>query len=260
MVLLLTKPSTDQQQVGFSGKEIQEDDFIFDPNDVRSYSPQRKTQANLMTGAGYDVQVQRLIFQSFFQLAFPFFFVNQENFSQIMVRFGWPLEKLQDLFKAFQTKSSHAGYMSYPEFISGLAACEPCTPHGDSCGEARCRYIFRYYDKNHDGKLLFDEFYFMVKDIRSIRGASVQDEDVRKEALESAKVFETNDSDLSMSDFLTGVGQLKFRGTSMLLRNPKSVKDVLGSSKTEEDSSSSNGGSSGNSSPKIKRPRRTNRY
>ena len=253
MVLLLTKPSTDQRQVGFSGKEIQEDDFIFDPTDPSS---QRKTQANLMAGAGYDCQVQRLIFQSFFQLAFPYFFVNQEIFSQIMVRFGWPQEKLPDLFKAFQTKSSHAGYMSYPEFISGLAACEPCTPHGDSCGEARCRYIFRYYDKNHDGKLLFDEFFFMVKDIRSIRGASVQDEDVRKEASESAKVFETND-DLSMSDFLTGVGQLKFRGTSMLLRNPKSVKDVLGT-KTGEDSNSSNGGS-GESSPKIKRPRRTNR-
>ena len=134
MVLLLTKPSgaDHQQQVGFSGKEIQEDDFIFDPTDVKSYSSQRKTQANLMVGAGYDCQVQRLIFQSFFQLAFPFFFVNQEKFSQIMVRFGWPPEKLQDLFKSFQTKSSHAGYMSYPEFISGLAACEPCTPHGDS--------------------------------------------------------------------------------------------------------------------------------
>ena len=135
MVLLLTKPSgaDHQQQVGFSGKEIQEDDFIFDPTDVKSYSSQRKTQANLMVGAGYDCQVQRLIFQSFFQLAFPFFFVNQEKFSQIMVRFGWPPEKLQDLFKSFQTKSSHAGYMSYPEFISGLAACEPCTPHGESC-------------------------------------------------------------------------------------------------------------------------------
>ena len=127
-------------------------------------------------------------------------------------------------------------------------------------GEARCRYIFRYFDKNHDGKLLFDEFFLMVKDIRSIRGASVQDEDVRKEASESAKVFETNDSDqdLSMSDFLTAVGQLKFRGTSMLLRNPKSVKDVLGN-KTGEDSISSSNGGSGESSPKVKRPRRTNR-
>ena len=100
----------------------------------------------------------------------------------------------------------------------------------------------------------------MVKDIRSIRGASVQDEDVRKEASESAKVFETNDSDqdLSMSDFLTAVGQLKFRGTSMLLRNPKSVKDVLGN-KTGEDSISSSNSGSAESSPKVKRPRRTNR-
>ena len=80
------------------------------------------------------------------------------------------------------------GYISYPEFLSGLAACEPTTPHGDICGEVRCRYIFRYYDKNRDNKLHFEEFMPMVKDIRAFRGASLEQNDVQKEAEACAKV------------------------------------------------------------------------
>ena len=42
--------------------------------------------------------------------------------------------------------------------VCGLCACEPGTPHGDSAGEARCRYIFRYYNRAADGRLTSDEF------------------------------------------------------------------------------------------------------
>ena len=45
------------------------------------------------------------------------------------------------------TSVQNNNYLSFSEFICGLAACEPQTPHGDAPGEARCRYIFRYYDK-----------------------------------------------------------------------------------------------------------------
>ena len=42
--------------------------------------------------------------------------------------------------------------------VCGLCACEPGTPHGDSAGEARCRYIFRYYNRAGDGRLTSEEF------------------------------------------------------------------------------------------------------
>ena len=62
-------------------------------------------------------------------------------------------------------------------------------------------------------------------DIRAFRGASLDENDVQKEAEACAKVFDTSQAEvLSMSDFLTGVGQLKFRGTSVLLRSPTSIK------------------------------------
>ena len=42
--------------------------------------------------------------------------------------------------------------------VCGLCACEPGTPHGDNAGEARCRYIFRYYNRAGDGRLTSEEF------------------------------------------------------------------------------------------------------
>ena len=66
------------------------------------------------------------------------------NFSDLMLKLGWRNEQMVDLFQAFRSKTTgNEKYLSYPELISGLAACEPCTPHGDLSGEARCRYIFR---------------------------------------------------------------------------------------------------------------------
>ena len=44
------------------------------------------------------------------------------------------------------------------EMVCGLCACEPGTPHGDNAGEARCRYIFRYYNRVGDGRLTSEEF------------------------------------------------------------------------------------------------------
>lgn len=89
----------------------------------------------------------------------------------------------------------------------------------------------RYYDLNNNGKLDFQEFCHMVSDIRALRGVGTSAAEVIAEAENSAKVFEANQSEvLTMSDFLSGVGQLKFRGTSSLLRSPKSVIGVLNGS------------------------------
>ena len=98
--------------------------------------------------------------------------------------------------------------------VCGLCACEPGTPHGDSAGEARCRYIFRYYNRAADGRLTSDEFrlvmfrckslnlnlydicpkYYsfvkfrtMVRDIRERKGFSTDPADVENEANVSAK-------------------------------------------------------------------------
>ena len=48
--------------------------------------------------------------------------------------------------------------LSYRDILLGLAAMEPATQHGGTPAEMRCRYIFRYYDKEGEGLLEFSEF------------------------------------------------------------------------------------------------------
>ena len=230
--LCLMLRGQNEQQVGFAGKELTEDEFIIDPSNADaqgSSQSNRKTQGLLVSGAQFSIEDQAIIYRYFFTQTFPYFYMTLLQFEELMQMIGWKKDAIPDLFQAFKSKSSAIrDFMSYPEFISGLAACEPATPHGDLCGEARCKYIFRFYDKNHDGNLVFDEFSNMVKDILEMRGDI--ETSVEEEARKSAKIFGSDQCDmLSLSDFLSGVGQLKFRGTSMLLRSPKSVLEVLSS-------------------------------
>lgn len=59
-------------------------------------------------------------------------------------------------FRAFDVHKRK--YLSCKDVLLGLAAMEPSTQHGGMPAEMRCRYIFRYYDRNMDGHLQFDEF------------------------------------------------------------------------------------------------------
>jgi hypothetical protein len=72
--------------------------------------------------------------------------------------------------------------LSFRDFVVAVAATAPSTQHGGPCGEARCRYIFRFYDSNSDGVLEFPEFISMVGDIHRLKNLSVVPEDVEKDA------------------------------------------------------------------------------
>ena len=60
------------------------------------------------------------------------------------------------IFRAFDIHKRK--FLTFKEVLLGLAALEPSTQHGGMPAEMRCRYIFRYYDKNSDGNLQFEEF------------------------------------------------------------------------------------------------------
>ena len=60
------------------------------------------------------------------------------------------------IFRAFDIHKRK--FLTFKEVLLGLAALEHSTQHGGMPAEMRCRYIFRYYDKNSDGNLQFEEF------------------------------------------------------------------------------------------------------
>lgn len=102
-------------------------------------------------------------------------------------------------------------------------------------------FIFsRFYDRDGDGRLSFNEFKSLVRDIRRSRNLPETAEALQADAEKQAKLFGESASDsLGLTEFLTCVGQLRFRGTSHLLRSSSSViklvqtKDTLSGSKSK---------------------------
>ncbi|XP_059091755.1 uncharacterized protein LOC131887219 [Tigriopus californicus] len=215
-----------EQAISFCISEFTQDMFLVDVSDSRQ--EMKKTQEMLLQAADLSLNDQKQVYRDFFSEAFPKLFVTFPQFRRIMLKYGWPPDHLKNIFRSFNLRK-HPGrmdakYLSYSELICGLAACEPHVPHGDQTGESRTRYIFRFYCRDPSGKLDFSEFREMVRDIRRCKGFSTDEIDVLNEATVSAKVFNCEEhASLTLTDFLTGVGQLKFRGTSHLLRAPVSL-------------------------------------
>lgn len=132
--------------------------------------------------------------------------------------------------------------------LKGLAALDPVTQHGAAPAEQRCRYIFRYYTfsesyafndeigssaLNVAAGMSFEQFKELTRDINSAKLRSplttLDEDQLEMDALSGYKVFglATKADLLMLPEFLVGVGQLKFRGTSVLFRLSKSLRELL---------------------------------
>ncbi|XP_060084736.1 uncharacterized protein LOC132564003, partial [Ylistrum balloti] len=178
---------------------------------------QLSAQEALIKSAKFGKKEQDLFFQEFMSWCLPSQTMNFEVFRAFITHKGARADLVEDFFRAFDTHKRRI--LNFKEVLLGLAAMEPSTQHGGMPAEMRCRYIFRFYDKNMDSFLQFSEFREMVRDIRQIKGLSTDDEAVSEDAMKSAKCFGTETKNkLPIGEFLTAVGQLKFRGTSVLFR------------------------------------------
>lgn len=205
--------------------------------DVDSESSQMTPQESLIKSSKLGRKEQELLFQEFMEHVHPSHFMNKIVFTKYMDLKGAKVENIDHLFRAFDVHKRK--YLSCKDVLLGLAAMEPSTQHGGMPAEMRCRYIFRYYDRNIDGQLQFEEFKQLVRDIRQSKGLSIDDVAVEEDAINSAKLFGTETKDkLPLADFLSAVGQLKFRGTSVLFRLPHSCTLSLKSLEAEGENSS----------------------
>ena len=127
---------------------------------------------------------------------FPNLFMNWIQFRGFFQDFGWPLDSISKLFKCFQNKTSSMGcsssnfYLSFSDFLSGIAALEPETHHGGVPGKVRSTLIFRYYSSvdDNDSEMTFDDFVEMISDIRNAKGLSTSNkQEIIDEATETSK-------------------------------------------------------------------------
>ncbi|PAA86851.1 hypothetical protein BOX15_Mlig000247g3 [Macrostomum lignano] len=205
-------------------------------------APLSPTQ-QLVKAAGFGDLEQKFLFNQFMKACAPSASMCFPVFAQYFAARGFSYERAKHLFRAFD--SHRRGFLQFRDFLVGHAAMEPSTPHGSTPAELRCRYIFRYYDEDCDGCLSFREFRNIIRDIRLAKKLSATDDEVTFDATEQAKVFSQEKKELlPLNDFLSAVGQLKFRGTSNLFRLASSALTPL----------KTNGGGSDHPPPKRTKP------
>ncbi|XP_064461087.1 uncharacterized protein LOC135371046 isoform X1 [Ornithodoros turicata] len=196
--------------------------------------PAKSQIEQMLESAKFGQQEQDMVRFDFFKFSRPSTYMNESTFQGYLSSLGWEVSAyLGDLFRAMDIHNR--GALTWKELVLGLAAMEPGTQHGGTPGELRCRHIFRLYDTNCDGVMEYAEFRKMVKDIQEMRGITMDEAALDKFTATSAASFSLPfGGQLPLNEFLLAVGQLKFRGTSLLFRSPSSVLPTLKKKYTQE--------------------------
>jgi hypothetical protein len=181
----------------------------------------------LLISAKFTSNIQEKLYEEYHNAVLPSDYLNFETFKVLILQKGLESQNLINYFRAFD--STQRNYLTYIDYLLGLAALDPNTQHGGIPAEQRCRYIFRYYNITNNQRMTFDEFKFMIKDIHKNKGENLMGDALNNEALQMFRSFglKSSDQTLSLIDFLSGVGQLRFRGTSVLFRLNMSINDFL---------------------------------
>ncbi|CAF3248383.1 unnamed protein product [Rotaria socialis] len=233
----LLKNILERQQVNgwddfISGGQIFEESILQfidckqpDPNNQLIASPQEQ----LMGSAKFNIKIQERIFKEFYSYTFPSEYMSFQAFVEGMdnkLSTGEKI-KIQAYFRAFDAQQK--SYLTYSDYLLGLAAMDPSTSHGGAPAEQRCRYIFRFYNLKNTGSMTLEEFRELHTDVYTLRaGKTNNDTPPNSEILSAFNSFNVqNNSLLQLTDFLNSVGQLKYRGTSVLFRLSTNVQDLL---------------------------------
>ncbi|KAG8195278.1 hypothetical protein JTE90_028429 [Oedothorax gibbosus] len=182
---------------------------------------------SLIDSTGFGLKGQQLVYHDFICHNYPCLTMNIHMFHKYLKSIHWweeeELSKIcPHLFRSFDSNST--GHLTCKDFLMGMAVMNQSTPHGGTPAEMRCRYIFRYYDTNNDGIMESSEFRSMISDVYVMKGITMDDDALDKTVVDHAKTFQIQGNEkLSLTNFLQTVGQLKFRGTSSLLRSPEPV-------------------------------------
>ncbi|UJR25392.1 hypothetical protein I4U23_006740 [Adineta vaga] len=196
-----------------------------DPNNQLIASPQEQ----LMGSAKFNAKLQERVFKEFYSFTFPSEYMSFQAFTEAMDNKLSSIEKtkIQAYFRAFDAQQK--SYLTYSDYLLGLAAMDPSTSHGGAPAEQRCRYIFRFYNIKNNGNMSIDEFRELHNDVQTLKaGKNNNDIPPSSEILSAFNSFnvQTNNQ-LQLTDFLNSVGQLKYRGTSVLFRLNTNVQDLL---------------------------------
>ncbi|RWS00809.1 Calcineurin-like protein phosphoesterase, partial [Dinothrombium tinctorium] len=194
----------------------------FTLRDAMKYLPRdapKTFQDELLKSAQFTEKDMTKVYGEFVQHVYPSQYMAFASFSDYMKRIGWTNNEpdLQSVFRAFAFNGQN--YLSYHEFILGIAALDKNTTHGGRSGELRCGYIFRFYDANNDNLLDYNDMKALTYDMLKFKNKPCDDESVEKEMARNSSALGLAINDPINSEmFMKGVGTMLFRGSSALFR------------------------------------------
>lgn len=199
--------------------EIFENDLIIlDNNSYKGYK-------ELIKSASFEKNDQNLFYLEFLVVCFPYFYMSCGTFAGILTTiFGFKHSDALNLFRSADVHRRSA--LSFRDFLYIFAACNSVTTHIGSTAEIRSRYIFRFFDQNNDSCLEYLEFKNMIKYIKNSK--SSDESSIAKETDNYISMLGISPEDtIPIGMFLSAVAELKIRGTSLILRFSRNVKDAL---------------------------------
>lgn len=153
------------------------------------HEPPRTPQEELLNSCHFERSDILRLYSDYIQHCYPSQNMNYYSFKEYLIKLGYEhspmafnsterslssgqsngvngiglnIHDIRSLYRAF--KFNKMPYVTFHELLLGLAAMDRNTAHGGHSGELRSAYIFRYYDKNVDGKLSLTELKNMAYD------------------------------------------------------------------------------------------------
>ena len=209
--------------------------FCYVPRDP----PRNLEEAMLKSASVTEQDVERL-YADFVDHCFPAFAMTVWSFKEYMLKYGFENndQRLVRFFHAFNYQRN--GHLSFQELLLGLAVMEPNTAHG----EARVKFIFRFYDRKSKGLLFEMDFKKLVQDLfPDLENRKTEFEAKVKESANLFKISEiggkfgqytlADDDDdepvlfyipgITYDEFFKAINSQRFRGTSALCRAQKPI-------------------------------------
>ncbi|KAI1303934.1 Serine/threonine-protein phosphatase BSL1 -like protein [Halotydeus destructor] len=181
----------------------------------------------LIRGAGYsDADVMRL-YSEFIQHTFPSQFMNFAAFDDYLNAIGFfPDDQAKkDSGHYFSAFCWDQPWVSFEEFLLGMAAAEKSTPHGGPTAEVRTGYIHRFYDFDSDKLLNAAEIGRLIFDSLRLKKEQADDATIEKNAMQMySNLKVAPKTPLTLDKLKEAIGSLSLRGTSSLFRSATSYR------------------------------------
>lgn len=169
------KMKTDKVDSTLWGVEVSE----VDCNDsIRLLANDRSPEQELLLSARYSEEEIHKIFNEFTSLCFPSQFMSFISFRVLMLKLGWLAEEetlLRCIFISFSISGTSTNetrsiqYLTFENLLIGLSTMDESADHRGGCLRLRLKYLFHFYDLDHDGRLNSKELPKMAFDIVSKR-------------------------------------------------------------------------------------------